>query len=408
MSNDEDKRTTMDYVISAILGLVVGAAVVWPFAIFADDLCDYDAYNLHKYQYVPIDGSTPALKNFENPTSDMYFFMSGRGFTLQDDYKVKFPMPYCEWFDDQKLRNDEFQQPVIIYKPGVYLINHIQQYYWLALSTGNMGKYSAKELRFSGKHRRSQADLYVKHMKDIGTIPKNAIYDMVLTVKSESKAGWVKLLKLSDIMTNMSDYVDISTTEPSVWLYRMFLTPHMLAYVQSDGPVYDPVVEEKKRIKSILLPAIMERWRDSGSKEGTLFLEAAYRVMDGVDPFEYVRMHGYIPADRSIKDMQYNYALRSSNKVILARNHKVEPAGYDYIDKPPRIPSKPLTGYTYETKSMYYEERKNTIADNISANQLVDSYLGITNDYPDVNQTIMDNLLADYGMLDDNPYKGVE
>jgi hypothetical protein len=372
----------------------------------ADDLCDYDAYNLYKYQKV-----RPLEKPYNIPTSDMFFMLEGRGFTLKGDYQVRFPvgMNWCEWYEDQQIFNDWFTQPVIAYSMTQFLINSTQEHYWFGLTTAYEHKYRFRNIEFEGKFLQGQSKLYIKHMKEAGIVPVNAVYDMVLTVKKEHEEGWRALRRLSEILKAIEEY----TNEPqdrTAWLYRAFLTPHMLDYVwaDSDGAMYDPVVEEKARVKRIALPAQLKAWRDSGTVEGKLFLAAAYRVMDGVDPWEYIRSHGYIPADRSTKDMQYNYALRSSNKTILARNHKVEPAGYDYIDKPPRVPKEPLTGYTYETKSLYYEERRNAIADDISANQLVDQYLGIENDYPDINATIMNNLLADYGMLDDNPYEGVD
>ena len=117
-----------------------------------------------------------------------------------------------------------------------------------------------------------------------------------------------------------------------------------------------------------------------------LWLGSVIQKMDGLSFAEFFEVNGFLPTDRSVRDMQYNYDLRTTVTWTRYQDNKIPNVwAYDYQENIPEN-----CAHTVGTVTLYWKERVKTIEDTWDANAIIDEYLGIENDYPNPLEVALD------------------
>lgn len=142
----------------------------------------------------------------------------------------------------------------------------------------------------------------------------------------------------------------------------LFLRPEMLEHVRLSGPV-EPIQEA--------IEEPVPGWAAARLSYNQAWIDAAQRRLEGLTWEEFLQAHGFLPGDRSIRDMMFTYDLRSSDG-LAEYNRRSR------VDCEPEFGALgygPEGAYTRCADELYVEERGATLLERRSANDLVDRYL---------------------------------
>lgn len=363
----------------------------------------------------------------------------------------------------KKQRNPYLQQPVmVLIAGGTFVINSIQKPFFNLEKRTCDSCVRFVSLKKAKSKLRKNINLKIKYMEKEGILPKDVKYDTIMFFKqpetwqeetlpkslesiidSETKKRYDDFIKKKgpiemgeQILNQTILQLGEATNE---FIQDFLLNPHMLEYAKLIGPSV-PEKEEPKapqiipewvRLmygnyinKEVGVLHASDEWINSGWKAiekscpecetwddwycgsmGKAYVNKRASKIQCIetDPEDTrIMPNKFLPGDSSLLGMQYTFELRDSTPENFIERQQPDPYGYD-IETPenPIIELGKGKGYTSETIDLYYEEMIKMEQDRIRAETMADKWLGVQNEYSDIQTVIDDEKVNDFFTMKD-------
>lgn len=342
-----------------------------------------------------------------------------------------------------------FYQPVLVLVGGsVFVMSSSQKKFFSNEERVCSSCVNFQPLSSVKSATRRSIELKLQFMKDQDWISDNLVYDTVLFYRRPETwseyNGVPELSEIVDVATTklantlrdlgapeiypqrvmQRTALGLSDSVISDFIAEYLLNPHLLQYGQLVGP--DPEVSAVPQVPKETPLWVRLRFseyiNDSVGVMGAsdAWIAASWRSIKrqcpdcelwddwfcgssgeaGIDPTTHrigcrrlptprnefrLMPNPWLPGDRTPLGMLYTFELRTS----ISFEEYMRRAGPD-----PCSPEEGTRGfgpggrYTNCAEYLYYQERRASYSDTIEANKAVDRFLGITNEYPDINQLL--------------------